>query len=381
MGKVAVRPSARVADFLRTRRRHLGLSLRDVEERTRRQGQVIPFSTLARLEKGEFDPGLRRLHALFRLYDVGFEVAGELLDMEEFAGEWPAETAPEKLYEDGLNHWKAGNIRQGLAHLLALRAHPPKNTASTEERQKWLLTLAVIIGSLGRYRLSRQIVDELILAPPHPNLVVRVFVQAAVCWHWLGSNEAALGFLTRAEAHVGRDDHKERAWVFHERASTLASLGQFDEANGALEQALAEYRTAGNDYGESRALAVRVRLASDRGDWRAALEAATAAHEHARLHDFGRLRTMRTIDIGRAHVALGDRHEGVTALNLALSAAITTDDHVCRFYAHYYLWQAHLDRDDLERAEIELKNARYYVRFVDDQSPETVEIRDSRAED
>jgi len=375
MPKVAIRASATVAEFLRERRKRLGLSLREVEERTRREGEVIPFSTLARVEKGRFDPGLRRLHALFRIYEIDFRVAEELLDLEELAGELPATKDPKTLYEEGLRHWKAGDLRRGLAHLLALRAAAPDGRASRAERQKRLLSLATVVGSLGRYRLSRQIVEELLLEPPEESVLVRVLVQAADCWNWLGSGEAALGFLSRAEAHVPEGAHRERAWVFHERASTLASLGRHADSADALNVALAAYRTAKDTHGEGRALGVAVRLRAERQDWAGAAKAARAAREHAVAHGHARLRTMRTIDLGRALIAIGDQAGGLNALNQGLSESIAEQDSLCQFYAHFYLWKAHLEAGNLDRAEVELGNARYHLRFVDEQTPETIEVR------
>ena len=375
VAKLAVVASPRVAELLRERRHDLGWSLREVEERTRALGRTIPFSTLAKVEKGCFDPGIRRLHLLFRLYGLGFEVAEELLDLEEFSGDWPVVSDPRAVYDEAVRRWKAGDVRKGLASLLALRAHVPRESTDQADRQKWLLSLAVSVGSLGRFRLSRQIVDELLVEPPVDKLLVPVLVQAAVCWHWLGSGEAALAFLTQAEGHLGESDHQQRAWILHERASTLATLERLEAAEAALEQALVEYKSAEDTYGESRALAVPIRLCASRHDWPGALVAARAARAHAEEHGLARLRTMRTIDEGRLLVKLGETTSGLAALNRGLSEAVAGEDSVCRFYAHYHLWKGYGQGQDAERADVELRNAQYHVQFVDEQTPEVLEVR------
>jgi tetratricopeptide (TPR) repeat protein len=259
--------------------------------------------------------------------------------------------------------------------MLALRAHVPADGTERAERQKWLHTLSVFVGSLGRYRLSRQIVEELLLEPPDPSLVVPVLVQAAVCWHWLGSGDSSLAFLLQAESHTGPDDHRERAWIFHERASTLASMGRHDEAEAAFEVTVREYEAAGDEHGVSRAMGSRVRLAAEKGDWKTALDAAREAREHAQQRGFARLVTMRTIDIGRTLTELGDAASGLAALNEALQQAVAASDDVGRFFVHYYLAKALEAAGEVERAAVERRNAEYYVRFVDAQASEAVEVR------
>jgi hypothetical protein len=79
-------------------------------------------------------------------------------------------------------------------------------------------------------------------------------------------------------------------------------------------------------------------------------------------------------------VALGETAPGIDALNQGLTWSIAASDDLCRFYAHYYLWKTHDGAGDRERAAVELENARYYVRFVDEQTPEVAEVRAIGAE-
>jgi transcriptional regulator with XRE-family HTH domain len=382
MGRVSLEPSQEVARLLRDRRRELGWTLREVEERCRTLGRPVHFTTLARVERGEVDPGLRRLHVLFKIYDLPHKVMEDLLEVEEFAGDLPTDAPTARLYEDAVRDWKAGDLRKGLAGLATLRARVGQTAAERYDRQKSILAIAVAVGAIGRYRLSRHIVEELLLLePPEPSLLVTALVQAAVCWHWLGSGDVALGLLGHAEAKCEPGQHRYLALVLHERAGTLASMGQPDESERTLERAITEYRAAGDTFGEAQAFGVRVRLCFDRGEPAAALVAAREAREHAKRHGYERLVVQRTIDEGRALFESGRREEGLTTLSTGLAKALEGQDSIAQFYGHHCLWKAYVQLGDAERAKLELNAASYFVQFVDAAMPEAREVRELRGQE
>lgn len=375
MGRQAVQPSGALARVLRERRLELGWTLRDVESRTKSLGRPIPFTTLAKIEQGRVDPGLRRLHVLLRLYDLPAGLSEDVLDLEEFAGPVPDDADPATSYARAIDVWRSGDLRLGFAHLASIRALTPTDAAGRLEHQKALISVAIAIGALGRFRLSKQIVDEILLDRPEREILVSALVQAAICWHWLGSCEVALGFLARAEANVLPSDLRQRAWIAHERGSTMASMGRTGDAESFVAEAIRLYRAAGDAYGESIALGVRVRLGFEAGDPAGALAAAREAREFAERHEFGRLLVLRGLDEGRALVDLGEREAGLAALHDALAKSIQSQDHVAQFYAHHRLWKAYVRLGDAGRSEVELGAARYFVRFLDAAVPEALEIR------
>lgn len=380
MGRLALQPSTAIAQLFREERKRRGWTLRDVENRTRSLGRPIPFATLAKVEQGRVDPGVRRFHTLLRVYDLPLALAQEALDLEEFAGELAVDGSTASLKEDAVQSWKSGDLRRGFALFSTLQQRASQDPKNVLEQQKALLSLAMAVGSLGRFRLLRHIIEELLLAPPLPELMVPVLLQAAICWHWLGSGEVALGFLSRAEVHADPSDHRHAAWIAHERASTLASMGQLDEADRALAQAVAEYRADKNPFGESQALGVRVRLCFERGDTEGARRVAREARLHAEEHGFERLVALRSLDEGRAIFDLGNHTAGLGMLHDGLARAVANQDQVAQFYAHYFLWKAHARQGEIARAEMELEVARYFVRFLDAAVPEAVEIRELGAE-
>src|SRR5437867_9602215 len=121
MSRLALQQSRDIAELLRTRRQELDLTLRDVEKKSTAAGSPIPFTTLAKVEQGKVDPGLKRLHRLLNLYHLPLQMIGDLLDLEEMADVLPAERDPDALYREGLKEWKGGNTRKALGHLFVLR--------------------------------------------------------------------------------------------------------------------------------------------------------------------------------------------------------------------------------------------------------------------
>lgn len=370
-------PSKAIAQLLRDQRQQRGWTLRDVESRSRSLGRPIPFTTLAKVEQGKVDPGLRRLNVLLKLYDLSPRLALDVVDLEEFSMEAPANATLATLNEDALRAWRAGDLRTGFSLLAALRGRTSDPGTDRLTRQKSLLSMAVAIGALGRYRLSRHILEELLVEPPEREILVPVLVQTAICWHWLGSGETALGFLARAEANTKLDDHRQHAWIAHEWASTLVSMDELDPADAMLARAIREYEVSDNPYGKCQALGVRVRLRCERGDFEGALVAAREARREAERGGYGRLALLRRLDEGSVLSQLGNLEEGLGALHDGLAQAIASQDRVAQFHAHRNLWKAFCRADDLERAQVELGAARYFVQFIDSATPEAKEIRGS----
>ncbi len=354
----------------------MALTLREVQRQTEEIGQPISSATINRVEQGKVDPGVKRLHTLLRVYDLPVHLASDLLDIEDFAANMPPKSVPlEQLHRDGVRHWKQGRLREGMAFLLALRERQPTESPARRERQRGLLSFSIAAKNLGKLRIAHQIVENLLLEPPEPDLMIHVLVEAAVCWHWLGSDEVALALLSHAEGHIDPNIQKQRAWVFHERASTLLSMERLDEAESALMVAFEAYEKAKEDYGLCQAMGTQVRLAFARGDAATALETARSALEHAADHGFERLWVLRRIDEGRALFDIGETEPGLDAVHEALGKAVATRDNVLQFHAHHALWKAHTALDNRRRANLELTAAGYFVRFIDQRAPEAVEVR------
>lgn len=375
MGRAALKPSAAVGRLLRHRRKELHLTLVEVADRLERDGERIPVSTLARIERGALDPGIPRLHRLLRLYRIRPHLLADLMDLEGLAVQPPVGKDLETLIEDGRRYWEQGDTAQGLAHLFAVRERVPADPAARLLRQKATLAFAIFARGLGKSELAHQLVDDLLREPPDPSILLHVLVLAASVWRGLGSLAAALAFQARAELEVDPGDPRQVAWVFHEKGKLLSAAGQHVAAGEALERAVEAYRAAADPYGESKALLAKVGALAAAGRFLDALE--VARHVLSRSESLGhaQVELAARIEIGRNLVASGSAEEGLDALAAALAKAMMLKDRHGQFLAHYCRFKAYEAVGDLDRAALELEFARYFVRFVDEAMPEADEVR------
>lgn len=371
--------SPAVGAFLKEQRRRLGYTLRDVEELSEHAGKLIPFSTLARIEQGKLDPGLPRLQQLLRVYHVPIQAAGDLLDLEEFAGDLPGAKDPNTLFELGRSAWQKGDARTALGAFIALKLVDDESDAHL--RQRTLLALSSVAGTLGKYHFAKHIIDGLLLEPPDPSILTSVLVQAAKCWQWLGSSDVAMSLVERAERNLTKKSPpRQAAYVFHEKASILVGLHDFQAAGEALDRALDAYRRAADEAGYCAALGVRVRMHFEREKPDDALMAARTARMYAQRHKIARLELLFSIEEARAHLDLGNVKACLTHLAQVLADSAETKDNTVRFYTHYYYWQAYERLGDETRAKVEFDAAARYLDLLDEATPETKRMRKLLAE-
>jgi tetratricopeptide (TPR) repeat protein len=366
--------SKAMAQFLRQRRRELGLTLRQVQTLSEESGKSIPHSTLARIESGRLDPGVRRLHQLLRLYRLPAQAAGDLLDLESVAGAVPFERDPLKLRDAALAAWRAGRVPEAMACFFEFRERATKAAVPPAIRHEAVLSFAVAASSLGKHRISRHVLEDLLLEKPGVPILVSTLIQLSVAWRSLGSTEAALAFLERAAVHVGPKDHRRRLWVEHQRALVHIDLEDFDAAGRHLALALEAARKAKSPRDQSLLLISFANLAYGRRRGGEAVAAGRRAAEFARKNGFGRLRLFAELETARGLQLEGDHEGSRKLLRSVLADSLTTDDNVIRFHAHYYLWKTELAGGEPARADVELREAAYFVRFVDQSSPEVTEL-------
>ena len=363
--------SPAVAQLLRDRRESLGLTLRRVEELSGASGSPIPHSTLARIELGRFDPGVRRLGQLLALYQLPIQAAGDVLEVEALAGAIPMERDPAKLNARANEAWRQGKIPEALAAFLAFRRRVPKDDDHRAMRHEAILSFAVAAGGLGKLYLSRHMLDELLLDNPEPERLVRILIQLSVVWHALGSPVAALAFLDSAATYAQPHDPREQGLVQHQRAQILIDQRQYAAAAKCLALAVKHCRRAKAPYDEGRAMLSIVRLKFESGQPKAALAEARLAEKFAAKHKANRIRLCALVDQARAHLALGSPDEAKQRLRTVLADPATADDNRLAFFAHFYLWQAERAAGNAGRTAVELREASYYRRFVDQNSPES----------
>ena len=365
-----------VADYLKRGRARSGMSFREVEQQTRARGLLVPFSTLAKIERGRLEPGLKRLRQLLDLYGAPAGIVDELLDLEIFMGEPPRirDEDEESAYARARALLLAGDVKQAMGYMFELRRTTWADEGKRNLSQKAMIGFALAAGSIGKHRLGLQFVDEVLIEGPGPDVLVEALVQAAICWEGLGGYEAALAFVERAEKLAAADSQR-MGWVLQQKSVILRKAGQLDAASSCISATLRTYEECGDHYGVAKGLGAVARLELARGDVAAALAAIRTSLGIAREHGFERLVRLRTVMEGNLLAELGEVDAGVEKLRAGLAETITRDDDSVRFYAHYYLWKVYSKQRDAARAQVELEAARYYVRFVDESSDEARDVR------
>jgi tetratricopeptide (TPR) repeat protein len=368
--------SPAVASLLARCRQQLGLSLREVHQRTARAGTPIPSATLHRIEQGRLDPGLKRLHHLLSVYGVRFSMLEDLLDLEELS-EWaPAPDQDlEALFRSGIEHFERGEVRSALAALFTLKSADPEEPAERLVRQKALVSFGIAAGRLGKNQLALRIYEDLFRGEPDETVLVPLLVAASYTWYQLGATEMSEALLDRAEKRSAPESPRERSWIAHQRALVLAAAGDLDEAERRLDGALDAYRAVGDRPGEGLALSVRVDLLERRGDREQALAAARDAQRFARRHRLGLQLMARQVDEGRLLVDLGRAKPAARLLEQVAHQASEDASRRLEFLARYHLARAADALGDADRAALARAGAGLLVRFVDDELPEAREAR------
>ena len=371
----AIALSRSVGELLRDRRKRLGYTLREVEKLTSTHGNLIPFSTLARIEHGRLDPGLKRLHALLQIYGLPIQAAGDLLDLEAMASTVPVNGDLATLDEQGKEAWQSGDVATALSFYIAMRRRADEHETDRTARHDSMLSFAVMAAKLGKHHIARQILDDLFLDKPDRPILLRGFVQAAATWHALGSGDVALAHIGGAEALLEPHDHRGRGWVLHLRASIQIDRGAFEEAHANLVEAARGFEKAGRPYDRALALVAIARLEVERGDAGKATRAARRAAGFAARNRFARVHALAAIQEARALLLGSDAEPVLKVLTRILAETVAASDNVIRFYAHFYLSKAYARIGDSVRSHVELEQARYFVRFVDFASKEASEVR------
>jgi tetratricopeptide (TPR) repeat protein len=374
----SVPTSPAIARLLRERREALGLTLRAVEKLSGDAGSPIPHSTLARIEGGRLDPGVRRLQQLLRLYHLPAQAAGDLLDLENLAGATPFERDPLKLRDRALTAWKRGEVPEAIASFLAFRERTSNSPADRQTRHEAIVSFSIAASSLGKHQLARHMLDDLLLEKPDRRTLLSVLVQQSVVWRQLGSVDAALAYLDRAAFYTDHSSPKQSGWVHHQRGLILIDAREYAAAERVLKQAERDYTRAKATHDRALVLLSFARLSFEQGAPTKAVRAARTAEAFARRNGFDRLRLFALVELGRAWQLSGKPDESRTTLRAALADSASGSDNVVRFFAHYYLWKAELVGGDPARADVELREASYYMKFVDQTSREARELLELR---
>lgn len=374
MGSAAHKPSQRVGALLRKRRKELGLTLVEVVRRMKERGEVMPRSTLTRVEQGKLDPGTRRLHLLLRIYDIPADLVSDLVQLEALAVEAPEGLTLEELYREGIRHWRAGRTEQALANLFAVREYSPSSEEEKRYRHKATLAFAVTARGLGKTRLAKHLVEEVLVDSPAPVTHVRLLVLASSLWARLGAPEVALALIERAKHLLVPEDELGAAHVAAQRAKLLVDSGDYDEALATIEAASEMFERGGDPYNKARGYMLAVRILGEKGEVELAIDRARTGV--ARANELGDRITeaVLRIELGKLLLRSGDPAAALGEIGRAQGMAIQSRDKNAEFYAHYALWKVHSAMGNEVQAHASRQLALECALNVDDVDAEVEEL-------
>jgi tetratricopeptide (TPR) repeat protein len=372
MPRVAIAPSRVLASVLKTRRTELGWTLREVQERTAKAGKLIPFTTLSKVEKGKVDPGIKRLHQLLRVYDLPFELASELLDLEAAGTPIPAKADPEALYRSAVEAYKKGDISAAAGALFTLRWKVEPATVSAELQADSRLFFSSVAASIGRYKLAKTLVEEVLSHPGSEDLRARALVQFARCSSRLGMQDVALGALGRAEALLtGVSVPRSHALVHHEKALVLLEIGDKTAARESIQRAIKGYQAAEDTYAEAKAWLGLGRIEIALGKADEGLKSASKAVAIASANGYERIALESRTQVGRAYLALGKLEQAIKEFREQLAGAVRVGNTTARYFAHAHLAEAYRAAGEHRLAAAEQSAAQQFSGFVEVEAEET----------
>lgn len=379
--RIAIAASTGLAGFLRQRRQELGIGLRDVQTRSTEIGAPIPFSTLAKIEKGTVEPGLVRIGQLFQLYSVPLRVLDDLLDMEAFATPDESIKTIERPDQRAKEIFSSGDIKRGLGILFAYRRTHPLGASNSSLRQKVDITLALLLRSLGKSRLAEFVLDELQLH--HPDAELRQFVlgTAANGDVDLGRSEIAHARLAAMPRHPGGVNERSMAGLQTELLGKLAAIaGNYAEAIRLCQLAIGHHEQAGNTgavlYLQSRIGRLRFKL-GDHAQGLALIDQARAGNLAA---GFRRPAAFDDLIKADCYLELNRADEAATLATEVLKFAKKPADFALQLEAHHALWKVADAKGDALNASRHLSSALTLVVGIDDPSEKCEELRRILAE-
>lgn len=371
-----------LASFLKKTREERGLSLREVATKAEDLGELLPFATLARIERGEVEPRISKLSALLKIYQVPAAVVAEYLDLDERARAAEQAALPDdidSLVDTVKEALKRGDYDRGSLVAQRVFALDPDDEELLAYHQG-LRSIAIGFWVAGLDRVAQDALDRMLSDEgrlSRDNLLGALIIQGNI-WRERAAFQTALAFYERVLALLTADDNETLvATVHHNIAVIQYRQGNAASATRSLDVAFPIYERKKDYWNLATAWILRAKIARLNGDGEAAVRHAKMAlgisenHPEAEGH-----LPERHCDLGRelrlSHAPPG---EILHHLEAALSMAIEKKLKYERFHAHYQLYLFYEEQGEGARAALELENAKHFVMGLDEKSPETEHIR------
>lgn len=368
------RGSTHLSSFLRDARRRRGLTLRGAAAHAASFGAELSHSTLLRMEQGRLEPSASDLAALARAYGVPDDWALDRVEAHR-AKSVPVEAPIEEAVLRAAEHWRRGEFAQALGYALALREAVPRNEKERLARQRAMVDSAAFARGLGRNRLARSLLEDVIREPIDPSLEPSALILGASIWAHMGAHLIAAALIGHADKNIPRAETKDYAWYLHQRGKIGLMLGRLDEAESDVREALRLYDAMKNTYDAEAGLLLLGLVQERKGRRDDAIETMRRALEISEAQDHKQHGVNARMELGRVLAAAGRHDEGIRELRVALASATLLGDVSTEFQCQFRLWKAFAASGDAAAADLARRSARLLAERMDEESDEIREAR------
>ena len=365
-------PSRAIGRVLRSLREERGLTLRGVEQVSRRFPEPIAFDYLARLERGALMPSVPKLATLANVYQRPLHEFVDLYELEHLRALVPEQKGDFWHFRKlGIDYRAAGDHRRAAAAMLrgldAARA-----SGDIDAIAQALTSVGIGLSRLTRYNAARRFYEDALR-------VIRVDRILGYALHGLAQAHYHLDDLIlsellceKAEAFVAGDP----SLVIHLRSLQAAiahDREQYEEAVRLGREAMSGYSSLGD---RENAVLAGYSLGNNLVKAQQVEEGLAMLRESMSLAaELGdpMLRADSAIAYGRTLYALGRSEDAISPLKSAFLIARDREMPRQAFHSAFYLWKLS-DERGFESGGDWLELARLYRPEVEQRSEEIGEF-------
>lgn len=248
-----------------------------------------------------------------------------------------------------LDYWSAPAARDARLAEISARALTEGVTSLLPHVQ---LAKATSFIAQGRCPEATAILESLTpLAATEPVLAIQLDAWHAAIALIVGDVKRALIYFDRVkQVTEGNPDHSGTS-LHAGMAACYAALGEFDKAEAALAEMVAEEKAQGYPEFTGTFFTTAATVAVSRRDWHAAVEHARQGIRTARAADDAYNETLSALWLGAAFIELGETEDAIRALKGALETSEQAQTYLRRDFIYAYLASAYVQTGQYERAD------------------------------
>ena len=266
--------------------------------------------------------------------------------------------------------WASSAVRYASTDALC-DVSPIEDGDARESLLCWKISVSMQRGPAAFKRAVRWLdIGMCSLPPDRKELAARILVAQSVCRCRLARHREALTLADEGLALARQsDDTGLVAYGCTVRSLALSQLGRFGEAIGASREAVVAYEQAGDLVGQALShmnLGLAYQLMDSPREGLEQLEISLAIY--GRLGDKNGVEQMHH-NIGSALLQLGELDEGIRHLEETIAARGSEGCPPLQVgWAYVLLAQGHLMKEDIETADLALREGREILESIDAQS-------------